>query len=182
MMNCWKSFNINRDLGSSRVMIFSLLGMLTYFVLFYILFTDIYQIQDTAIANPIIFLAGMFAVLPVHKFLHSLPVWLSGKKARVYFEKSGMFLPLIRFVILGPVKRRLAILVMAFPVIVFTALMMTLTILFPSEIHYFSTMGALNFGFSVMDLIYLAYIMKAPAEAYVEDDTDGCKILIKQTF
>ncbi|MFC7391676.1 DUF3267 domain-containing protein [Scopulibacillus cellulosilyticus] len=111
-----------------------------------------------------------------------MSAWTVGKKATITFGRSNydMF-PYIHCNIPGTLSKWRSIIVIACPAIVVTLGVLILTIVFPEHLHYFSLIGAINFGISVADFVYLNNLIKAPANAFIEDGRDGCTILVKQS-
>lgn len=72
--------------------------------------------------------------------------------------------------------------VMSTPAFLGTILTIGLTGFMPSGMDYFGTMGAINFGLCAADFIYILNLLNAPRHAVIEDDQDGCKILVRQTY
>lgn len=180
-MNCWKSFNINRDHGSIRLIILSLFSMITYIIVYNFAITTFFDHMNRVVFNPIMILVCVIFTIPIHKLAHCLPLWLSGKRAYLTINHSIM-LPVLNCHFKHPISKRLCLLVMATPALIGTVLSFGLTWFFPSDMDYFGTVGALNFGLSAADFIYIINLLKAPHNSFVEDDQDGCRILIKQTY
>jgi hypothetical protein len=105
-----------------------------------------------------------------------------GQKAIHIRLKRALLIPMIQCEIRQPITKKVCLLIMVFPAVIGTLLTLFLTWEFPSGQDYFGALGAINFGLCLTDFIYIFYILKAPRHAYVEEDRNGCKILIKQTF
>lgn len=179
-MNCWKSFNITKDHGSIRLIILSLFSMVTFIILYNITITTFFDHINGVTFNPLMILVCLILIIPIHKLVHCIPLWLSGTRAHIRWDRSIM-LPVLNCHFKHPISKRLCIVVMATPAVIGTVLTFALTWVFPSEMDYFATVGALNFGLSAADFIYIINLVKAPHNAFVEDDQDGCKILVKQS-
>ncbi|MBM7643813.1 putative flippase GtrA [Scopulibacillus daqui] len=181
-MNCWKTFNIGKDFGTIRLNVLSLMGMIIFFIVYYLLFIDLTHVERLSSFNPIIFLITIIFILPVHKLIHCLSARVVGKKATLSF---GWFnyeiIPSIHCNIPGTLSKRRSLLVIASPAVVITLGMVILTIVYPQHLHYFSLISAINFGISISDFVYLNNLIKAPANAFIEDGPDGCRILVKQS-
>ncbi|TCP29277.1 putative zincin peptidase [Scopulibacillus darangshiensis] len=132
--------------------------------------------------NLIILIMMLFIVWPLHKICHCIPLWLVGKRASLSIERSNKPIPIIYTNIPGTTSKRLAIIMSVFPGVVITAVIFVAASQFPSMLYYLSFAGALNFGISMKDFVYLTHLAKAPTHAYIEDDRDDCRILIKQTL
>jgi hypothetical protein len=177
-MNCWKSLNLSKEFGSVRLVILSLFGMICYFVIFNLTFTNLFGSQNITDFNALVFLCCLLLVYPVHKLLHCLPIWLFGRKVRLTFDRETSFLKLFCD-ITGVIPKRLYMVVILFPLIFMTVGLSILTLCFPNGIDYYLITGTVNFGISTTDLLYFVYIISAPRHAIIEDDRDGCHILIK---
>lgn len=180
-MNCWKAFNISKEYGSFKLTLLSLLGSLFFYMIYYLIFENEFIFAGFSGLNLVILLAVMLLVWPAHKFLHILPVILSGKRASLSLGKSrGSTLPYIYTNIYCTLKKKMSILMVISPGIIITALSILAAVFMPGGVYYFVMIGALNFGLSMKDLIYLIHLISAPADAFIEDDRTGCKILIKE--
>ncbi len=179
-MNCWKSFNITRDHGSIRLIILSVLSMVTFIIVYNIAITTFLDNFNSVAFNPITILLCLIFLVPIHKLVHCLPLWLSGTRTHITWDRS-MWLPSLNFHYRKPISKRLGIIAMATPAFLGTVLTIGMTWIFPSGMDYFGTVGALNFGLSAADFIYILNLVKAPHHAFVEDDHGGCRILVKQS-
>ncbi|MGV3489020.1 MAG: DUF3267 domain-containing protein [Tuberibacillus sp.] len=180
-MNCWKSFNLSKDLGSVRIAMLSLFGMVCFFVIFNLAFTNIYGSIKINQFNILLFLLCVLFVYPMHKLLHAVPIWMTGKKASVKLDRSG-FIPTLFCQIPGTTSKRLYSMVILFPFLFMTGALIVLTVFYPDGIHYYSVTGAINFGISVTDLLSFFYLFSAPSHSIIEEDQNGCRILIKQYY
>jgi hypothetical protein len=149
--------------------------------MFYLLFEGAFLNAHFSGYNLIALTAAMLFVWPVHKLLHILPVIMSGKKASLSIEKSRLHsIPVLYTNIPCTLKKRTSILAVVFPFLLLTVGSCAAVFMLPSYIYFFAFIGAINFGISMKDLVYLLHILNAPADAFIEDDRTGCKILIKQ--
>ncbi|HEX6922975.1 MAG TPA: DUF3267 domain-containing protein [Bacillales bacterium] len=179
-MNCWKSVRFLRDYGTIRVAIFSISAMMVFFTLFYVGFLDLHpHVQISRIGLPF-FLAALILVYPLHKLFHCLPLWFSGHKASLSLERNSNGVPVLFCDLPKPVSRNLAIIYVAFPVTAITIVALAAASAAPNFFHYIAVAASINFGFSIMDCIYLSFLIKAPSYAYVEDFRDGFHILIQR--
>lgn len=180
-MNCLKSIRFVRDFGTVRLAMVSLSAIPIFFVLFEAFGLNIHpNIQLNPFRLPI-FLVSILSVYPLHKIFHCLPIWASGKKASLSIELNKNRFPVLFCHIKSPVSRNLAIICIGFPIVAISLLSLIAVFLNPDYLHYFSSVGSLNFGLSMSDCLYISYIMKAPSQTYVEDNRDGFHILV-QTY
>lgn len=176
-MNCWKSCNISQDYGSNRIVILSLLSTLSYFVMFYVSFTTMYS-NTLVTFNIAISVGCLLAVWPMHKILHCLPFWITGKQATLTFNKING-IPFLNCVVSDAIPKWLSLVSVSFPLIIVTAITLIFAVVFPDYIQYYSIFGSLNFGMSVTDVLYIMILLRAPSKSFVEDDLNTIKILIK---
>ncbi len=182
-MNCWKSFNISKQYGSFRLTLLSFVGAVFYYILFYLSFEKTFLNAHFTGYDLVALTAAMFFVWPAHKLLHILPVLMSGKKASLSFEKSRLHsIPVIYTNIPCTLKKRTSVFVVLCPFVLLTAGSCLVSFFLPSYIYFFAVIGAMNFGISTKDLVYFVHLIAAPADAFIEDDRTGCKILIKQAI
>lgn len=177
-MNCWKSCNIPKDYGSIRLLVLSILSALSFFVLFYNSYMDINHHVKLVSFNFVISIGSILVIFPLHTLLHCIPILGAGKKARLVFNNiKGI--PTIYCNKPDAIPKWLSLFSVAFPLIVINLLTIVLALWFPQQMHYFSIVGAINFGLSMTDILYIALLLKAPAHSYIEDDQDRINILIR---
>lgn len=182
-MNCYKSFNVSKQYGTIRLTILSLMGTIFFFTIFYSLFGSNHHKTAFSSFNLLTLIMTIFIVWPVHKSMHCLPLWLAGKRASISIERSiNNGIPMIYTNIPGTISKHLSIIMVSFPSVIITVVIFASAFKFPSMVYYLSLAGALNFGLCMKDFVYLVHLTKAPANALIEDDRDGCKILIKQAY
>jgi hypothetical protein len=177
-MNCLKSVRFMRQIGTVRITIISIFAALAFFILFYVAFLNVHPNLHLNRLNLPIFLSALILVYPLHKLFHCLPVWATGRKATLSFERKSGF-PVLFCDLPGPVSRNLAIGCVAFPSVAITVLTLATAEMFPYSFHYIALVSAINFGLSITDFIYVSFLFKAPSHAYVEDFRDGFHILIQ---
>lgn len=180
-MNCLKSVRFVRDFGTVRLAMVSISAIPVFFVLFEAFCLNMHaSIQLNPFRLPV-FLISLILVYPLHKIFHCLPIWACGKRASFSMEINQNKLPLLFCQIKSPISRNLAMACIGFPIVAISGLSLTAALLMPNSLHYFSIIGAINFGLSMSDCLYIAYLIKVPAYTYVEDYRDGFHILV-QTY
>ncbi|MEX2960137.1 DUF3267 domain-containing protein, partial [Staphylococcus pasteuri] len=68
------------------------------------------------------------------------------------------------------------------PFILISMLFIALCVKFPQYGHYFMFLLALNFGFSILDLMYLKILIFSNYGNYIEEHRSGIHILKKEKF
>ncbi|GGE44453.1 putative membrane protein YhaJ [Pullulanibacillus camelliae] len=180
-MNCWKCFNVSKDIGTIKLAIFSLLGMVSFFIVFNLCFHYHQTSTEKPWTDGLILIICLLLIVPVHKLLHGVPIWITGQKAELAIKKIN-HLPMLYCNIKGLIPKSTAILSLGCPVVTLTVAMIVLTVLFPNQASEWALVGAVHFGLSVFDIFYLVHLITAPAHTYIEDDPYGCKILVKDTL
>jgi hypothetical protein len=176
-MNCWKSINIRRDYGTLRITLFSIIVMLSYFIIFYLIFSAFHHEKKFFELGLLPFLLGLCIILPLHKLIHLLPLLLSKTKIEFSFSKNKK-LPLPCFLIEEKVPKNITMLSMLLPFVSLTLIAIIGSILFPNFFHYFAIFSAINLGISVIDLLFIYQISQAPSHAVIENSKVGIDILV----
>ncbi|MFC7372859.1 DUF3267 domain-containing protein [Fictibacillus iocasae] len=178
-MNCWKSINIKKNIGTQRLFILSVFAGLAFFMFFYDLFLLLYSDSEMVEAGGWPFVFAAAAALPLHKLAHCLPLWLTGVPAKLVYKKASGF-PSIHC----HFKQALTIKVMKLsvlsPFILITSACLAGAYTWPVYMPFFITFAAVNIGLCISDFIYYSCLLSAPKEAMVEDhDVNGFFILVR---
>jgi len=179
MMNCLNSFNLYKDFGTVRLFLLSFLGMIGYYIVYNLVCNGLIEARETVPFHFFIYFACALVVYPLHKILHGIPFWITGYKASLTIERTGI-LPRMYCVISGAIPKRVYFLGMLFPLIFVTSVLSLLSVLFSTGILYYSVIGTINFGLGVCDLLCMVRLVSAPKHAFIEEDRDSLRILIKQ--
>jgi hypothetical protein len=179
-MNCWKSINIYRDYGSLRLTLFSIIIMVTYFIVFYLLVSAFHHGKQFSEVGLLPFIIGLTIILPLHKLIHIIPLWLSGKKVEVILTSYKRFIPCFSFCCDEKLPRNVTIISMISPFIIFTGIAIIGSYTLPHLFHYFAIFSAINVGLSTIDFLYLSQLLKAPRHSIIENSNVGFDILINK--
>ncbi len=177
-MNCWKSVHLTRDYGSFRILIISMFAMLFTFIFLYLSFSIIHPSATPHADHFAWFAAGLLLLSPVHKLLHVMPFWVSGKKVQIRVKRRSGLLPVLQFRYRQSMPRNLFILATLSPALVITILAISLSMAMPEYMHYFIIAAAANAGLCVTDFIFLSQFFRAPKHCYVQDFEGGYDILV----
>ncbi|WP_216829383.1 DUF3267 domain-containing protein [Alkalihalobacterium elongatum] len=178
-MFCWKSVNITRDFGRTRLAIVSITSAILFFLIFYLFLSSIVNTTSVNQYGVVPFIVGLFLVPVFHKILHCIPIWLCGKKAKLIIKKIER-IPILYCFIPYTISKRLCITSSLFPLVVITLVMITGSVLSPEHLPYFTIYATVNFGLSVYDMIYVTHLIKAPKSSLIEDHFDGFHILLNK--
>lgn len=181
-MNCWKSINLIKQYGGQRLFIVSILIALLFFMSFFSMFQLTYpNIKSTELGPLPLLFSAMFA-LPAHKVFHCIPLWITGKKAKLVFKPSSLgFMPMIFCNFSHTITRNTTMVLVLFPMIAITGLCITGAVFLPELMPLFITFAAVNIGLSYVDWLYFLCLLKAPRWSLIEDHHDGFSILIKSS-
>ncbi|EIT85855.1 hypothetical protein A374_08469 [Fictibacillus macauensis ZFHKF-1] len=179
-MNCWKSVNLYRQYGTQRIYItacaVALFSFMVFTNLYERLFPSIYHYEYGLL--PLLF--TLITVLPIHKVLHCLPLWLTGKKAKIILLKKNKT-PYLYCQFSQTVSRAMMIVSVMTPLFMVIALSHISAFAFPHLTIFFITFSAIHTGICSLDVLYLGHLLKAPKSSYVEDVPSGFHILVKQS-
>ncbi|MDX8364619.1 DUF3267 domain-containing protein [Cytobacillus sp. IB215665] len=177
-MNCWKTINFSRDVGFHRIILISLLTMLSTFILFYLPLNLYYSSTKLHGDRFIYFIIALLMTIVFHKCLHAIPLILMRKKVKIEL-KWITIIPIFTVRFCNMISKTMSILVFLTPFVMFTSICLLLAVMFPSYIHYFSIIAAANLGLCVPDFICLKQFISAPKRSVIEEIEDGYDILVK---
>ncbi|WP_209122788.1 DUF3267 domain-containing protein [Alkalihalobacillus sp. BA299] len=178
-MFCWKSVNIARDFGHTRLTIVSITSGVLFFLVFYLFLSSFIEVTSINQYGVIPFIGGLILITIFHKLLHCVPIWLCGKYAKLTIKRTQKF-PILYCFIPNTITKRLCITSALFPLLTITVFATIGSIFSPEHLPYFSIFAAINFGLSIYDIIYVTHLFKAPKSSFIEDHYDGFHILLSR--
>ncbi|OLO36437.1 hypothetical protein BTR23_15330 [Alkalihalophilus pseudofirmus] len=178
-MFCWKSVNITREFGNTRLKIVSITSAILFFLIYYLFLSSFIDVTNVNQYGVLSFIIGLFLVPLIHKLLHCVPIWLCGKKAKLTIKKRK-FMPILFCFIPNTISKRLCITASLFPLIMITTITTIGSIVSPEHLPYFVIYSAINFGLSIYDIIYVNYLIRAPKSSFIEDHYDEFHILLNR--
>ncbi len=165
-----------------RINLFSVSAIIFSFLLLYLFFSTLFPTQTVTEYGILPLIIGLLFILPIHKALHCIPVWMLGKKAYLSFQKKHSTLSgMIHCYIPSPLSRNVSIITLLFPVIIITLLCAIGAYLSPEHMHYFVIISSINMGISVYDFVYVSHLFRAPRNSFIEDFPEGFHILVNRT-
>lgn len=178
MMNCWKTVNVQKDLGINRIYLLSfLLGVLSFIFLF-LPFSAIHQgytLRDHGIFPLLISLA----LLPtIHKLVHFIPLVLMKRSFKLKCRLNKMKFPMVSILSSTKMSKKTSILTLLAPTILLTIPGLIASYFFMEYFAYFLIFSSVNIGLSYTDFIYTGKFIRAPRKCMVENDGTGYDILI----
>lgn len=176
-MHCWKTINIEREYGTTRLYLFAIIIFVLVFCFSYIAFSFNFNGQHIDRYLWLVFLVSPF-VYPVHKLLHYFALF-QYKKSLVYSIKiQYYFLPIIHMRLQSGIPKHSYIFALLTPFIVMNTSLIIGGYLNPQYAHYFSGLLALHCSICLMDFLYVKNLMSAPNNAIIEETPRGYEILV----
>jgi predicted membrane channel-forming protein YqfA (hemolysin III family) len=159
--------------------LFSVIVTFIYFITFYLIFSALHYDKQFNELGLLPFLLGLCVIIPIHKIMHLLPLLLTGTKVDFNIN-SVKGLPFPSFCIDEKVSKNKTMFSMLLPFITITISAIIGSVIFPNFFHYFSIFSSINFGLSVIDLLFLYHLLKAPRHSFIENSDVGIDILVNQ--
>ena len=179
-MNCWKTINISRDIGTQRMTFISMLIMLISFVVLYLLLSILNSSVHLSADGIFLFILSLFLTEPFHKFLHAVPDLLLLKKVKFKIELKFKIFPSLHVIYGQNLSRTLSILSYLLPTFFITIPLIIASFYYPTHMHYFIIIASYNIGLSIPDYIYVFLCLKAPRRCIIENNSHGLDILIRK--
>ena len=176
-MRVWKIINVDRDYGTTRIIILSLIVGILAFCLCYVLVG--LQRTSTYLDDYLsFFIAGIFFIYPLHKFIHYLLLidYTHSMKLKIRYKFN--FYPLIHIKIYKLVPKYRYLLSLAAPFILLNSIFLLMTFYFPAFAHYFSIYLGIHCAMCLIDLLNVKYIIRAPHRACIEETPKGYEVLV----
>lgn len=178
-MNCWKTVNIQRDVGQGRVYLLSLISGMLAFIFLFLPYSILHL--EAAIKDPGIWLISlMMLTLPfLHKIAHIASLGLLNKRIKIKWERKYWLIPFFSYQMLTSLSKKTSIIIWLAPTIFITVPCLILAVVFPAYYPYLLIFAAVNIGLSFSDFIYIKQFLQAPKKCIIENARDGYDILIK---
>ena len=178
-MHCWKTINVKKEYGSSRLFMFAVMTGMGVFTTFYVLLSLIYTapLSDRYF---LFFALAIGTVYPLHKAFHFLPLARSRKCLEFILRKQFGMIPGISLHIKEPVAKTRFLFALLAPFILINSAILLMIVLFPAYIHYFALLLAYHCSLCLTDLIYVRHLLHTPKYAFVEETDTGFEILVPE--
>lgn len=178
-MNCLKTVSVAKEIGRTRMWFLSATSMLAYFLVFYTMYQTFGPQIPLVDYGFIPVILGIAAVIPLHLFLHCLPIWLAGKQAHFGYRSSQW--PYFYYSAKQPLSKNLSMFSTLFPVLFITVTAIVLASIFPAQTHYIAILSALNFGLSTYDFFAFRQMLSAPNACLIEENRNGFHVIKPMT-
>lgn len=177
-MNCWKTINLNREFGLSRICLLSLLlGMLS-FIFLYLFFSMIHQTSSVKDHGLIPLIAGLILLPTIHKLTHILPLILANKRIKFKWQLNAGIFPNFTFHTKTKMSKNTSLFVLLAPTTLISAPGLITSYILVDYYVYFLLFVSVNIAFSFTDFLYMKQLLRAPKKCLVESEKDSFDILI----
>ncbi|GAA0447893.1 MAG: DUF3267 domain-containing protein [Bacillota bacterium] len=180
-MNCWKSINLAKEFGKSRLYLVSFLTALLSFIFLYVPITLAQGTNEVNEQGIIPFLLLLVLLPTVHSCMHILPLILMNKRIKVIFKMKYNVFPVFYYYTKYHLTKKAYLLVALAPTILITIPGLVASYYFIDYSVYIIILTSANIGIAFIDLLYVAYLWKAPKRSLIEnrEDGNGFDILIR---
>ncbi|SES98834.1 Putative zincin peptidase [Salinibacillus kushneri] len=180
MNNCWKTVNVTREFGQSRLYLMSsFLAFFTFILLFlpYSIYHQNIVIKDHGFIPLLIILM----TLPtVHQMAHVIPLILCYKRTKINWDLAFKCIPILRVRPRSSLSKKPSIFMWFGPTLFLTVPGLITGAVLGNYYPYILLFVALNIGMSFKDFFYIKQFLKAPKKCKIEDAKDGYDILIQK--
>lgn len=177
-MNCWKTVNVSKDIGTQKLFFISLLTMFVFFIVIYLPISIINSGVILKADSVHFFIIGLFALVPLHQLFQTLPIWCRKRKIIMRFQLKYWIFPYVKVKQCHSISRRLSIISLVTPCFGITIPLLLASIRIPEYMHYFTILAALHAGISFRDYLYVYMFVRAPKKSQIENHNTGFDILI----
>ncbi|MGN7477889.1 DUF3267 domain-containing protein [Solibacillus silvestris] len=180
-MHCWKTINIEREYGTTRLYLLALILFVLVFCFSYIAFSFNFTGKHNDRYLWLVFFIMPF-IYPMHKFLHYIAL-LQYKKSLIFrFKIQYYFIPIIHMRLQNGIPKRSYIFALLTPFFAINTGLLVGGFLTPQYAHYFGVLLAFHCSICLMDFLYVKNLMSAPNNAIIEETPRGYEILVPLDF
>ncbi|MFS0560058.1 DUF3267 domain-containing protein [Terribacillus sp. 179-K 1B1 HS] len=178
-MNCWRSVDAKKDLGTNRICLISaMIGLLTFIIL-YPMLTLIHpkiKIEETGL---LLSLISVYLLPFIHGITHLIPFWMTGKRCAYKLRWVGQFIPIMQFKVRTETSRIVPFLSLLMPTILITLPLLISAIFVDVMPIYFILPISVNAAMTFSDGFYLSNILQAPRKCVIAGTDESYDILVK---
>ncbi|MEC0302192.1 DUF3267 domain-containing protein [Terribacillus saccharophilus] len=178
-MNCWRSVDAKKDLGTNRIcLISSMIGILTFIIL-YPMLTLIHpkmKIEETGL---ILVLISLYLLPFIHGITHLIPFWITGKRCEYRLHWLGQFIPNLHFKVRNETSRFVPFISLIMPTVLITLPLLVAAIFMDTMPIYYILLVSVNAGMTFSDGFYLSNLLQAPRKCVIAGTDKSYDILVK---
>ncbi|MFB1051105.1 DUF3267 domain-containing protein [Paraliobacillus sp. JSM ZJ581] len=177
-MNCWKTVNVQKEVGINRIYLLSfLIGFLSFIFLF-VPFSIFHQTSNLKDHGIFPFILSLVLLPLVHKLSHYIPLLFSNRTFKIKCRVNKKKFPIISILSTAKMSKLTSIISLLAPTLIITIPCLIASYLFPNHFVYFLIYASINIGLSSTDYIYMNRFLRAPRKCIVENDGSSYDILI----
>ena len=176
-MHCWKIINVERDFGTTRIILLSIILFILSFSFCYVSLSLNRTIPYTD-AYFGYFTVALLSIYPLHKFFHYLLLIDYSKHMKLKIKRKFSVFPFIHLKLNRHVPKYRYISSLLAPFILFNALLLYLASLMPAYTHYISFLFGVNCLICLLDLLNVSGMIRAPHSAIIEETPKGYEVLV----
>ena len=166
-MHCWKSINMNREYGTFKIILLSLMTMLLSFLTIFTAASVSLSRQEYRDDHAFLFLIALLLLGPLRKGLQVTLLSLLQGKVMPFSGK-----------VTEPVGKYVYIFALMAPSVSISLIILICAFQFPSYAHYCAILISIHIGFCVPAFLRLYHLLHSPQKCYVEENEEGYEILI----
>jgi hypothetical protein len=178
-MNCWKSINLIKEFGHYRLLFISFLVGLFAFILLYVPISISHHASHVNESGFVIFIIALLLLPAFHSLTHIFSLIIMNKQVKIVCNVRNRFLPVFNYYTKYLLTKRASLFVALAPTLFITIPGIAISCFYAEYYVYTLLFTAVHIGLSFMDILYIAYIMRAHKKAYIEYGTKGFDILLK---
>lgn len=163
-MNCWKTFNANKEFGLNRIFIMSFLLALLSFIFLYLPFSIIHHATYVEEQGLIPLLLGLILLPACHKLMHILPLILANKRIKIKWKFKKRLFPIFAFKTKSKLSKKISLFAFLAPTLFITLPGIVTSFVFIDYFAYILLFTAVNIGLSFTDFLYVNQLIKAPKQ------------------
>ncbi|SIT90910.1 DUF3267 domain-containing protein [Edaphobacillus lindanitolerans] len=176
-MHCWKTINVKKHYGLSRLFLLSSILMVAVFIISYISFNLIHD-GDMTDSLFVFFLVMVFLLYPVHKAVHYAVLWRYRNRITLSMNRDWPIFPVIQLRVREPIPKHRFAVSLIMPFLTLNPIFIAGGALFPAFTHYFAALLAYHCGMCLIDLVYVKNLSRSPKACYIEETDSGYEILV----
>ena len=176
-MHCWKIVNVERDFGTTRIFLLSVILFILSFSFCYVSLSFNRTISYTD-AYFGYFLGVLLCIYPLHKAFHYLLLIDYTKHMKLKIKLKFLSLPFIHLKVNRFVPKYRYISSLLAPFILLNGFLLYIGTLLPAYTHYVSLLIGLNCLICLIDLLNVKGMIRAPHNAIIEETPKGYEVLV----
>ncbi len=166
-------------MGQSRTLLISLLIGVLSFIILYVPFSIYHGTNRSHEAGIIPFIIAICFMPTIHSFMHILPLLIMRKRAKIVYKLKIKFIPVFTYYTKTHITKKVSLIVLLSPTILVSLTGIFATYLFVDYYLYILLFTCMHIGISFIDFWCINQIIRAPKEAFIQNENDGYDILLK---